>query len=195
MHALTTLIRSDLYRYTGNTLITSFIRAIILNPGFQYSTALRICSATHQRRYMFPIHVLFRILLRHYMIKYGIQIPCKTQIGLGFYIGHFGGIVVNHNAIIGNNCNIAQGVTIGVSNRGPQKGCPTIGDRVWIGAGAKVIGNITIGNDVLIGPNCVVIDDVPPKSVVVGVPGRIVSYKGVTGYINRIWPPRKESST
>lgn len=189
MHELTTLIRSDLYRYTGNTFLTSFIRAIILNPGFKYSTTLRICYATHKRRYMFPIYMIFRILLRHYMIRYSIQIPFKTQIGLGFYIGHFGGIVVNPKAIIGNNCNIAQGVTIGVSNRGAKKGYPIIGDRVWIGPGAKIIGNITIGNDVLIGPNCVVVEDIAPKSVVVGIPGQVISSNGVTDYINRTWPP------
>lgn len=97
-----------------------------------------------------------------------------------------GGIVVNPLVKIGKNCNLSQGVTIGQLNRGIKKGVPVIGNNVYIGPGAKVIGNIKIGDNVAIGANSVVVDDVPNNSVVIGVPAKIVSQKGSTGYINKI---------
>ncbi|MDY6895657.1 MAG: serine acetyltransferase, partial [Thermotogota bacterium] len=95
------------------------------------------------------------------------------------------GIVVNGNVSIGKNCNISPGVTLGQTNRGKNKGCPTIGDNVFIASGAKIIGNILVGNNVAIGANCVVIEDVPENSVIVGVPGKIISRNGSVGYINK----------
>ena len=131
---------------------------------------------------LFP---LLWLILHHHEIKYGISISYKTQIGSGFYIGHFGGIIVNHNAVIGKNCNISHQVTLGVANRGVRKGYPVIGDNVYIGPGAKIIGNVNIGNNAAIGANCVVTKDVPENGVVVGVPGKVISMDGSTGYINR----------
>lgn len=82
------------------------------------------------------------------------------------------------------NCNIAQNVTIGMENRGKRKGCPTIGDKVRIGAGAVVVGKITIGDDVLIAPNSFVNCDVPSHSIVLGNPCKIVYRENATeGYI------------
>jgi len=123
-------------------------------------------------------------IVSHYTFKYGISIPPETVIGSGFYIGHFGGIVVSPKSKIGKNCNISQGVTIGQTNRGSRKGFPIIGNNVYIGPGAKIIGGVTIGNDVAVGANCVVTKDVPDNAVVVGVPGRVISYDGSRGYIN-----------
>ena len=71
----------------------------------------------------------------------------------GIYIGHAYNITINQNAIIGCNCNIHKGVVIGQTNRGSRKGCPTIGDRVWIGINSAIVGNVTIGDDVMIAPN------------------------------------------
>ena len=116
---------------------------------------------------------------------YGIQIPWGTHIGKGFYIGHFGTIVVNGGAVIGDNVNISQGVTIGQTNRGKRKGVPVIGNGVYIGPGAKVIGKVTIGNNVAIGANAVVTEDVPDNACVAGVPAKIVSMNGAEGYVNR----------
>ena len=86
------------------------------------------------------------------------------------YLGHHGPVVINQNSRIGKNCNIAQNVTIGMENRGPRKGCPIIGDKVWIGAGAVIVGKIQIGDDVLIAPNSFVNCDIPSHSVVFGNP-------------------------
>jgi serine O-acetyltransferase len=101
-------------------------------------------------------------------------------------MGHYGNIVINQGAILGKNCCVAQGVTIGYVSRGRRKGYPTIGDRVWIGANAVVVGNIAVGNDVLIAPLAYVNFDVPDNAVVLGNPGEIVNYNGSQGYVKNI---------
>jgi serine O-acetyltransferase len=108
-----------------------------------------------------------------------------VQIEPGLYIVNFGGIFVNPQTIIGKNCNISQSVIIGPTNRGQQKGCPIIGDNVFIGPGALIAGRIKVGNNVAIGGNAVVTKNIPDNAVVIGNPGVIVSYKGSQGYINR----------
>lgn len=125
------------------------------------------------------------MILRHHQIKYGFQIYPETEIGEGFYLGHWGTVVINPKAKIGKNCNIAQGVTIGQANRGKNEGVPEIGDDVWIGPNAVVVGKIKIGNNVLIAPNAYINFDVPANSVVVGNPATISSNaKATEGYIN-----------
>jgi len=116
-------------------------------------------------------------------IKYGISIPYNTDIGNGFYIGHYGNIVVHYQATIGKNCNISCGAIIGLSPRGKNEGIPSIGDNVYIGPGAKIIGNVNIGNNVAIGANSVVTKDVPEHAVVAGIPAIIISDRGSEGYI------------
>lgn len=173
------LIKTDLYRYSADTSLKSFIATYMLEPGFNFMVWLRL-------RTVFKSKVIGFILQRK-RIKFGIDIHTHN-IGEGFYIGHFGHIVVSRSVIIGNNCNISQGVTLGVTNTGSKIGAPIIGDRVYIAPGAKLIGKVTIGNDVAIGANSVVTNDVPDKAVVVGVPARVVSYEGSSGYINDILP-------
>jgi len=131
------------------------------------------------------LYPIVRLLYGHYTFKYGISISPTTPIGSGLYIAHFGGIVVNTDASIGKNCNLSHGITIAQTNRGKRKGVPVIGDNVYIGPGAKIIGRITVGNNVAIGANCVVTRDVPDNAVVVGIPARIISYAGSEGYVNR----------
>ena len=93
--------------------------------------------------------------------------------------------MIHPDAVIGNNVNIAQGVTIGQTSRGNKAGVPVIGERVWIGANAIVVGAVSIGDDCLIGPGAYVNFDLPPRAVVIGNPGKIVSYAGSAGYIER----------
>ena len=123
--------------------------------------------------------------MRHHQIKYGFQIYPETQIGEGFYLGHWGALVINPKAKIGRNCNIAQGVTIAQANRGKNEGVPEIGNEVWIGPNAVIVGNIKIGDNVLIAPNAYVNFDVPANSVVIGNPAQITpNGKATEGYIN-----------
>lgn len=181
----TKLINSDLYRYCGGKTRRDFLRYFLLNPGFKYTYYMRFCCYLSQYPLAKPIYWAARIRLLQCEYKFGITIPPQTNIGSGFYIGHFGNIIVNSKAIIGNNCNISQGVTVGQSNRGIREGVPTIGNNVYIGPGSKIVGRVTIGNNVAIGANCVVTTDIPDNAVVAGIPGKIISFKGSVGYINR----------
>jgi serine O-acetyltransferase len=106
----------------------------------------------------------------------GIELPCEAVLGRRFVIEHIGGIVVSGDARFGDDCVIRNGVTVGLRNRG-VRGSPYIGDRADIGAGAKLLGPIRIGDDVAIGANAVVISDVPSNSIAVGVPARIIPKK------------------
>jgi serine O-acetyltransferase len=175
------IIKDDLYRYYGFCDIKSFIKAYFKLPGFKYMLWFRVTSHIKaNRKFFYP---LFWSKLRRLQFKYGYDIPAGSLIANGFYIGHFGGIVISPKAIVGKNCNISQNVTIGVSSRGSRKGYPTIGDNVYIGPGAKIIGNIRVGNNVAIGANAVVCNDVPDNAVVVGIPAKVISFKGSEGYI------------
>ncbi len=180
------LVYSDLYRITRKTTKISLLWNVLFGKAFKYNFWMRVCSYT--KRNIFLKYTLFpiaRFILRHYTYKFGISISHQVKIGSGLYFGHFGGIIVHPRTIIGKNCNIQQGVTLGEVNRGKNKGVPIIGDNVYIGPGAKVIGAIKVGNNVAIGSNCVVTKDVEDNAVVVGVPGKTISYNGSKGYISR----------
>lgn len=168
-------ISTDLYRYYGNISMKNFLKSYFLIPGFNYMVWFRISEI-----FTNPI-IKYIVFLKS--VRFGIQIPVGTIIDEGFYIGHFGDIVVNVKSKIGKNCNISQGVTIGQSNRGKNKGYPTIGDNCYIGPGAKIIGNIKVGNNVVIGANAVVTKDIKENSVVVGIPAKIISFEGSSGYV------------
>lgn len=106
------------------------------------------------------------------MYKTGIQLPFGARIGGGLTFSHFSCIIIHYDAVIGENCTIFQGVTIG-STRG--KGLPKIGNNVILFAGAKVVSNLEIGDNVVIGANSVVINDIPSGSVAVGMPAKVVN--------------------
>ena len=181
------LVRSDLYRYDGVSNYRAFFSNFFFTPGFRYSFVMRLCTFTSVSLiFRYTIYPICRLLHRHYSIRYMISIPYDVKISSGFYIGHYGGIVVNTNVEIGVNCNLSHEVTIGQTNRGKYKGSPVIGDNVYIAPGAKIIGGIKIGDNVAIGSNCVVTKDIPNNAVVVGIPGKVISYNGSEGYINRI---------
>lgn len=116
------------------------------------------------------MQIFWRIVYKYLCSKRGIEIAWNAKIGYGLYIGHAYCITINPRARIGNNCNIHKGATIGQENRGKRKGCPTIGNEVWIGINAMICGNITIGDDVMIAPNSFVNCDVPSHSIVYGNP-------------------------
>ena len=131
------------------------------------------------------MNYMYRFLLHREERKRGIEISYKVNIGPGLYLGHAYGITVNDNALLGKNCNLHKGVTIGRENRGKRKGAPVLGDNVWVGINAVVVGNISIGSNVLIAPNAFVNVDVPDNSVVIGNPCIIVPKDHATeSYIN-----------
>jgi serine O-acetyltransferase len=180
------LVLSDLYRITGNIKTSILIKHVMIGESFKYNFWMRTCLYARTIPLLkYTIYPFARIMLHRQTYKLGISIPHTTQIGSGFYIGHFGGIIVSGKSIIGKNCNISQGVTIGMANRGKNKGYPQLGDNIYIGPGAKIVGAVKIGNNVAIGANCVVTKDIPENSVVVGIPCRVISQEGSLGYVNK----------
>jgi len=168
-------LKADQTRYSKR-----FFKAFS-NPCFRVIFWVRLCQETSKWN---PLGLFARIFSKWSQVRYGIQIPHVTQIGPGLFIGHFGGIVVSSEATIGANCNIAQGVTIGRINQGPRKGAPQIGDKVWIGPNAVIVGNVKIGNNALIAPLAFVNIDVPDNCMAIGNPAKIVEGKTSANYIN-----------
>ena len=123
-----------------------------------------------------PFSILYKFLKLLSEILTGIDLPCEAKLGRRFRIDHFGGIVISGDAVFGDDCVIRNGVTVGLRHTG-HRGAPVIGNRADIGAGAKVLGSIRIGDDVAIGANAVVITDVPANSIAVGVPAKIRTRK------------------
>lgn len=177
-----TIIQQDFYRESGTYLSKIQIWKKCFSPNLHFIYLLRTAQKYPKNTFLGK---MWRLILRHYQIKYGFQIYPETQIGAGFYLGHWGSLVINPKTKIGKNCNIAQGVTIAQANRGKNEGVPEIGDEVWIGPNAVIVGNVKIGNNVLIAPNAYVNFDVPENSIVMGNPGVIARNEYATkGYIN-----------
>lgn len=179
------LIHSDYKKYKKYG--GHFFSILFFTQGFWAIFQYRIAHAIYAG---IRIPVLRQLLLlwclfwqKFIEIITGISIPASATIGHSFYIGHFGGIILNGNSSIGNNCNISQGVTIGVSGLENKRGVPVIGDEVYIGPNSIVAGRITIGNNVLIGACSLVTTDVESNSVMLGVPAKMISDKGTEGYI------------
>jgi serine O-acetyltransferase len=187
--AVRLFLAADLLRYDGAGS-TKFLRHFLFTPGYKYTVWMRLCGWSRMslltRYLLYPILKLMMIRCRY---KYGIAIPEYTEIGPGLFINRFGGIYVNGDAIIGSNVNIGQHTLMGQANRGARMGSPIIGDRVSIAFGAAIVGRINIGEDSIVGLNAVVTKDVPPSSVLGGVPAKVLSDKGSAGYVNRLVPP------
>ena len=118
--------------------------------------------------------LIYKVMFKFIQIVTGIELPCEADVGRNFVIDHFGGIIISGYAKFGNDCRIRNGVVVGL-RRIEEKFAPVIGNNVDIGAGAKLLGPITIGDNVIIGANAVVLSDVPANSIAVGVPAIIKS--------------------
>ena len=173
------IFKKDLYRYYGQEKET-FRQRLARPPQIKYLSVLRKCSSAKNKFSRF----FYRMKLKKIQERTLIQIPYTAKIGEGFYIGHYGRLIINGDAVLGKNVNIATGVTIGQESRGKREGVPTISDNVWIGTNAVIVGKITIGTDVLIAPNSFVNFDVPDHSIVVGNPAKIIHREDATeGYV------------
>ena len=194
------IVYSDLYRFTGNKrrlsrVYLTFLEEWASSPEFRFLNSFRRTQYYYLARtnalknltylkngFLFHVNNFF---FNHYTYKYHFQIPFETKIGKGLYIAHFGRIIIHPKSVIGHNVNISTGTVIGTQFRGPRKGSPNIGNYVWIGANAVIVGNIRIGNNVLVAPGAYVNFDVPDNSIVIGNPGLIRRSPGATlGYIN-----------
>ncbi len=182
------LIQSDLNRHFGfHGWGIPFFKGYGI-PGFRCVFWYRICYYLRTKR---DLRLLLFIVARWFYFRnqyrFGISIPYDTKIGSGFYVGHYGGIFVSSYCEIGSNVNISQDVTLGGVVKNGVRMAAQVGDRVYIAPGVKAVGAVVIGSDSAIGSNCVVTKDVPDRSTVVGVPGRVISQeKGSKDYINNI---------
>lgn len=120
-----------------------------------------------------PLSLMYHLMKFFADLLFGVEIPCEVTLGRRFVIEHVGGIVISGDAVFGDDCVIRNGVTVGLRHRG-TRGSPRLGDRVDIGAGAKLLGAIRIGNDVAVGANAVVLCDVPDDCIAVGIPARVL---------------------
>jgi serine O-acetyltransferase len=160
-------VRSDLRSYDGDWTAQGFWVMLVYRLGrWRYSISPPLVRK--------PFSSVYKVLFKLVQIITGIELPCEVQIGRNFIIDHFGGIIISGYAKFGDNCRIRNGVVVGLK-RIEEKVAPVIGDNVDIGAGAKLLGPIRIGNNVLIGANAVVLCDVPDDSIAVGVPAQVKS--------------------
>lgn len=181
-------LREDLRRYfSEDTSLIRKLKIILLTQGIWALIIFRIGAFCYQHKKKNPYIKLFSPFLTFAQkiieILTGIQIPFSAKIGKGFYIGHFGNIIIGSHVVIGEYCNISQGVTIGQAGRGGKQLSPVIGNRVYMGPGAKIFGGIKIEDNVAIGANAVVAKDLPENAVAVGVPAQIVSYNSSKDFI------------
>ncbi|WP_130471389.1 serine O-acetyltransferase [Candidatus Magnetaquicoccus inordinatus] len=146
------------------------LEVLICYPGIHALLGYRLTHWLWARRFRF----LARFLSQLFRFFSGIEIHPGAKIGKGFFIDHGMGVVIGETAEIGDNVTMYHGVTLGGTSWDKGKRHPTLGDNVIVGAGAKILGPITIGTNARVGSNAVVVKDVPPGCTVVGIPGRIV---------------------
>jgi serine O-acetyltransferase len=158
-------IRADLRAYDGNWGAQGFWVMIVYRFGrWRYGVRPPIA------RKFFSL--VYKMLYKVVQILTGIELPCEVTVGQNFIIDHFGGIIVSGYAKFGDNCRIRNGVVVGL-RRIDQKFAPVLGNNVDVGAGAKLLGPIKIGDNTIIGANAVVLRDVPANSVAVGIPATV----------------------
>ncbi len=143
---------------------------VFLYPSFKAIIQYRLAHKLYLKKHYF----LARWISQRTVRKTGIEIHPGATIGKGLFIDHGNGVIIGETAIIGDNVTLYQGVTLGGTGKEKGKRHPTIKDNVMISAGAKVIGSFTVGENAKIGAGSVVVDEVPPNSTVVGIPGRVV---------------------
>jgi serine O-acetyltransferase len=186
------VVASDLHRYFNGATPRLFLKALRREPGFRFTLLLRLCRFLREGGVLLLVFYPFaKFLFNRLSIRFLVMVDPFTEIGPGLYLGHPFMIVINSKAKIGANCSISHEVTLGRASRGTQEGYPTIGDGVYIGPGAKLVGNVTVGDGAAIGANAVVTKNVPSRGVAVGVPARVISYKGSEGYVTNLMPQRR----
>jgi serine O-acetyltransferase len=184
------ILRLDLRRYfvlLASPRAVDRLRLVATTPGIWYIVSYRLGRWVRRevrvpivtqvlKAATFAVHLCLSVVMT-------MEISFDTEIGGGFYIGHSGYLVINTRAVLGANCNVSPGVVIGEGGRAGKRGTPVIGNNVYIAPGAKIFGGLSIGDNVAIGANAVVMTSVPSNAVVAGNPARIVSYRGASDFV------------
>lgn|SRR3989338_9051490 len=172
-------LRADMRRFSQARDRRNLFKEVfylLFDQGFWAVLIYRFC------RYLYCMRIpVLSLILRFFAfllfklveIICGISVPPSVDVKAGFYIGHFGGIIIHYKVRIGKNCSIGTGVVVGTRGLGDE-GVPVIGDNVYVGVGAKILGAVKIGNNVKIGANAVVLTDVPDNATAVGIPAKII---------------------
>ena len=150
----------------------SAVEVVLAYPGFQARLIHRPAHALHRR----GVPLVPRLISHLGRFLTGIEIHPGAVIGEGLFIDHGMGVVIGETAVIGDDCHLHQGVTLGGTSTRRVKRHPTLGNGVLVGAGAHLIGAITVGDHARIGAGSVVVTNVPPNATVVGVPAHIIGY-------------------
>lgn len=147
-------------------------------PGFRAVMAHRfgVWRMTVRQPMRAPLSLLYRAMFRRCRNVYSIELPYSVKLGRRVIIEHQGGIVIHGNSEIGDDCIIRQGVTLGNKSLDKPYDAPKLGARVNVGAGAKILGAVTIGDDAQIGANAVIVKNVPTRGIAVGIPGQVVGF-------------------
>ncbi len=176
----------DYYRTTDDKkfILRHFIRDFIFQQRLRYIIYFRVAQNTKSK----IIKIFCDYKLLRLSRKFGIEIKSETKIGKGFLMIHAYNITISPYAVIGENCTMLKGSTIGLVHKGKKKGAPTIGDKVYVGLNSTILGGIKVGDDVLIAPNTFVDVDVPSHSIVIGSPCKIISKNDATkNVLNKTW--------
>ncbi|MEO0794215.1 MAG: serine acetyltransferase [Verrucomicrobiota bacterium] len=178
-------LKQDALWFKCDLKLINLTRAMLLHPGFRIVVVSRVLGEYRVRRKMrfltIPLVVLHHILRE----LSGIQISYGMKAGGGFYMPHFGSIIINQDATFGRNCYISHNITVGKVHAGEKMGVPSFGDDVYVGPGAVILGACRIGNNVAIAANSVVMSDIPDDSFVAGAPAKVVSDKGSKEILGR----------
>ena len=169
-------IKSDLYRYMGNTSAFSFLKAYFRIPAFRYQVAFRMVNSKGIKRMCGGVMWLLRDRKK-------IQLPKNTKVGYGLYIGHGGPIIINSTAVIGNNVNLSQFTTIGATKGNAAQ----IGDNVYVGPNVCIVDNVKIGSNVTIGAGSVVTKDIPENATAVGNYAKVINYDNAGCFVKSRW--------
>lgn len=180
-------VRADIARYREYGDRSPLPVCYFRHQGLWASTCYRV-GHWHSRHRLLPglhqfVMVFYHLWWKSVEVATGISISPDCRIGAGLYIGHFGGIVLHTDVVIGSRCNLSQGVTLGLACVDGQWGVPTLGDRVYIAPGAKVVGPIHLATGTVVGANAVVTRGTAENATVVGVPAREINRDGSGEYI------------
>lgn len=172
------LIQSDLFRITGRKCSKcELLRIFLFHPVSSTLLWFRLCQ---YRGFFYKFyHFMYKLSSRLHQV----DIPVKTKIGYGFYVGHGIGIVINQDTVIGNNVNLSQFVNIGTNHNTPA----IIGDNVYVSPMVCIVEDVVIGCNVTIGAGAVVTKNVPSNATAVGVPAKIINYNSPARYIDNKW--------
>ena len=170
-------IKSDLYRYTGSTSVFMGIFRYVKDPVFRFQTALRLSQGDG------IVGVIGYILWFTNPKKGHLQIRPETKIGYGLFIGHGGPVVINHTAVIGNNVNLSQFLTIGTN----YETAAVIGDNTYIGPNVCIVEDVHIGSNVTIGAGSVVTKDIPDNATAAGNYAKVLNYNDPGRFVTNRW--------